>query len=240
MLYCKTPERIEHHWPNHTHNHYEIMVVTEGRGIFYSKGRQWNIEPGNIFIAPPNVEHETKSDGVSGYRIISIGGNFEKFFFIDDIIVIKDNKHLEGRMLAKAMLRSVYSEEEYALSLCRALIRFLLIGIKNQPLISSAVNKITSEIEAHFDSPDFSVTELLRKSGYAEDYIRMKFGEITGMTPIKYLNMIRMKNAKTLIALYDSPISEVALKCGILDNSRFSRLFKSFFGMSPIQYRESL
>lgn len=239
MLYCKTPERIEHHWPSHTHNHYEIMVVVDGKGSFYSNGRKWDIEVGNIFIAPPQVEHETKSDGNRGYRIISIGGYFDAFLSLDDIYMVRDNEYGEGRMLAEAILRNVYSNEDYAQSLCRALIRFLLIGIKSQPVICAVINKITGEIEKNFANPDFKVTSLLTESGYAEDYIRMKFGEVTGMTPIKYLNTIRMKNAKMLLTLYDFPISEVGIRCGILDNARFSRLFKSLFGISPMHYRDS-
>ena len=60
------------------------------------------------------------------------------------------------------------------------------------------------------------------------------------MTPVKYLTSVRMKNAKTLLTLYDYNINEVAFRCGILDNTRFSHLFKSYYGISPKQYRDSL
>ena len=84
------------------------------------------------------------------------------------------------------------------------------------------------------------MTSLLAASGYSEDYIRMKFQEVTKMTPVKYLTAVRLKNAKTLLTLCDCDINEVARRCGILDNTRFSRLFKSYYGISPKQYRDSL
>lgn len=238
MLYAKLTNDGQYHYPNHSHNHYEIMYVLDGEGYFSSGDKKWPLSPGTIFIAPPGIGHATESK--SGHRIINIGGNFDKLFFLDDISVIYDNEFNEGKMLAEAILRNIYSNEEYAQSLCRSFIRYLLIGVKQQPIICSVIYKITSEIERQFDNPDFKVTDLLVASGYSEDYIRMKFQEITKMTPIKYLTSVRMKNAKTLLALYDFNINEVASRCGILDNTRFSRLFKSYYGISPKQYRDQL
>ena len=238
MLYAKMTNDWQFFYPDHSHNHFEIMYVLDGEGYFSSGTKKWPLTPGTIFIAPPGVGHSTESR--NGHRIISIGGNFDKFFFMDDIYVVYDNDFNEGKMLAEAILRNVYSNEDYAQSLCRSYIKFLLIGIKQQPVICSVIYKITSEIERQFDNPDFKVTSLLVASGYSEDYIRMKFQEITKMTPVKYLTSVRMKNAKTLLTLYDYNINEVASRCGILDNTRFSRLFKSYYGISPKQYRDSL
>ena len=238
MLYAKLTNDWQFVYPDHSHNHFEIMYVLEGEGYFSSGNKKWPLTPGTIFIAPPGVGHSTKSQ--NGHRIISIGGNFDKFFFMDDIYVVYDNDFKEGKMLVEAVLRNIYSNEDYAQSLCHSYIQFLLIGIKQPPLICSVIYKITSEIERQFDNPDFKVTSLLAASGYSEDYISMKFQEVTKMTPVKYLTAVRLKNAKTLLTLCDYDINEVARRCGILDNTRFSRLFKSYYGISPKQYRDSL
>ena len=238
LFYASAPKELECRFRNHTHKHYEIMIVIEGNGFFASGSRKWPFSPGSIFIAPPEMDHSTYSD--DGYNIISIGGKFDNLFAMDDICAIEDNEYGEGVMLAKAILRNVHSNKDYATALCRAFVKYLLMGVERPPFICSVVYKITSEIEKQFDDPDFKVTKLLEESGYSEDYIRMKFHEVMGMTPVRYLNEIRMRNAKDLITLYDFSISEVAFKCGVLDNAHFSRLFKSHFGMSPNQYRSSL
>ena len=238
MLYAKMTNDWQYYYPEHSHNHYEIMYVLDGDGYFSSKDKKWPLSPGTIFVAPPHIGHSTKSK--NGHRIISIGGIFDKLFFMDDISVMYDKEFNEGKMLAEAILRNIFSNEDYAQSLCRTFIRFLLISIERQPAICSVINKITSEIERRFGDPEFKVTDLLITSGYSEDYIRMKFQEITKMTPIKYLTSVRMKNAKTLLTLYDFNINEIASRCGILDNTRFSKMFKNYYGISPKQYRDSL
>ena len=61
------------------------------------------------------------------------------------------------------------------------------------------------------------------------------------MTPKKYLNNVRMKNAAAMIDLYgdDLSLSEIAEKCGIIDSSIFSRVFKKHFGISPTEYKKN-
>ncbi|MBQ8583323.1 MAG: AraC family transcriptional regulator [Clostridia bacterium] len=50
-----------------------------------------------------------------------------------------------------------------------------------------------------------------------------------------------MKNAKTMLELYgnDMSIGEVAERCGIIDQSIFSRIFKKHFGVSPTDYKNN-
>ena len=51
-----------------------------------------------------------------------------------------------------------------------------------------------------------------------------------------------MKNAKNMIEMHGDHMSfsEIAMACGIIDQSIFSRIFKQHFGISPTEYRDSL
>ena len=50
-----------------------------------------------------------------------------------------------------------------------------------------------------------------------------------------------MKNAKAMIDLYGAEMSlgEIAERCGIIDSSVFSRIFRKHFGISPAEYRKT-
>jgi AraC-like DNA-binding protein len=82
---------------------------------------------------------------------------------------------------------------------------------------------------------------LLTKSGYAEDYIRAKFREITGYTPVEFLTKVRISQACSLIDMYGNSLqlSEIAEKCGYTDYVYFSRRFKALTGISPREYLRS-
>ena len=58
-----------------------------------------------------------------------------------------------------------------------------------------------------------------------------------GTTPIKYINNLRMKKAKELLANSDMSISEISELVGFQSIHYFSRNFKEREGCAPLAYR---
>ena len=220
------------------HNFAEIMLVLEGEGLFTAAGKEFPFSAGSIIITAPGCKHSFSTS--LGYKILSVAGNFEKLSFITDATVLKDNIYNEGRKLAELILYNRFGNEDYVDRLCDAYIKYILLNLdytfKNT---TASIYKIISKMEKNFGNCDLSIGKLLDESGYARDYIRAEFLEVTKMTPKKYLTNIRMKNAKAMIELYgkDMSMGEIAEKCGIIDQSIFSRIFKKHFGFSPTQHR---
>ena len=71
-------------------------------------------------------------------------------------------------------------------------------------------------------------------------YLTHIFKEQLGMPPIKYLLTKRMEKAKHLLSSTNSPISEIALKCGYTDTAYFCRVFKKAESITPLQYRNQV
>ena len=219
---------------------YEISLVLEGDGNFVTDKRDFPFSPGTIFITAPDCNHAVTAK--DGYKILSVMGRFDKLGFIDDFCILKDNIYSEGKKLAELILYNRFGNEDYAEALCDAYIKYIITGMDRAPKsTTAAIYKIISLMEKNFAKSDLSVGELLDGSGYARDYIREEFFEVTKQTPKKYLNGIRMKNAKAMIDLYGEEMSlgEIAEKCGIIDSSVFSRIFRKHFGISPSEYRSS-
>ncbi|MDN5214755.1 helix-turn-helix domain-containing protein [Fulvivirgaceae bacterium BMA12] len=63
---------------------------------------------------------------------------------------------------------------------------------------------------------------------------------ITGKSPAKWINEILVMEAKVLLYQTDIPIREVAAEIGIFDQSYFSRLFKKYEGVTPLQFRKMI
>ncbi|MBO5269426.1 MAG: helix-turn-helix transcriptional regulator [Clostridia bacterium] len=62
--------------------------------------------------------------------------------------------------------------------------------------------------------------------------------KITGMTPIRYLTLLRIKKSETFLCHFDSPISEIAAACGFDNAYYFCNTFKKYNGVSPTAYRK--
>ncbi len=219
---------------------YEISLVLRGEGTFVTEGKEYPFSEGSIFVTAPVCNHTVMAS--DGYKVLSVMGHFDKLGFIEDCCALKDNIYNEGRKLAELILYNRFGNEDYVEALCDAYVKYIIINLDRTPKsTTAAIYKIISNMEKDFAKSDLAVGKLLDESGYARDYIRAEFLEVTKQTPKKYLNSIRMKNAKAMIDLYgnDMSISEIAEKCGIIDSSVFSRIFRKHFGISPTEYKIS-
>ena len=70
-------------------------------------------------------------------------------------------------------------------------------------------------------------------------YISKIFKEETGESPINYLIKIRLEKARDiLLKSSDSTIKNIANEVGYEDAYHFSKLFKKYYGISPLYYRK--
>ena len=114
----------------------------------------------------------------------------------------------------------------------------LLENSANHNHVNRKIIHIREEIESSFTNPEFNIYNLIQSSGYADDYLRSIFLKHYGLTPKGYLNKLRMEYAKSLINTYQKAlkICDIAYQCGFSDPFYFSRRFKKYFGVSPINY----
>lgn len=71
-----------------------------------------------------------------------------------------------------------------------------------------------------------------------KDYLSRAFKKHTGIGMAKYLNNIRIREAKELLKSTSLQIQEIADRVGYFDSKYFSRQFKLATGMTPAQYRQ--
>ncbi len=224
-------------YPLHTHNFFEIMFYMEGQGHLHTEKEDYPFSPGTAIIVPPGIPHGSVSD--SGFKNISIGGDFAHLIFAEKPFSLSDNKNCDGEFLAKLIYRNRYSDPHYLSDLATAYVRFLLMEANLKNPIQTAVHKIYLNILDKAFDKNIDIGEILRASGYTEDYIRMCFTKRFGVPPLKFLTKIRMEHACSLLDIYKDSISlsEIAEKCGFDDYVYFSKTFKAHTNKSPSQYR---
>lgn len=80
-----------------------------------------------------------------------------------------------------------------------------------------------------------SVSELL---GISEGYLSVLFSQETGEKFITFLTRVRIEEAKKILVSSNLKIYEVADAVGYENVEHFSRVFKKYVGMSPVQFRK--
>lgn len=81
------------------------------------------------------------------------------------------------------------------------------------------------------------VTEMVARSGLADRSFKRRFQQATGLSPIAYVQALRVADAKRWLERTDSPIDEISWKVGYEDPAFFRRLFKRLTNLTPGQYR---
>jgi len=84
-----------------------------------------------------------------------------------------------------------------------------------------------------------SLEEIAKASGLSAPYFSTIFKEEMGENLSSYLNRLRIERTLTLLTETRKPLNEIAKLCGFEDQSWFSKIFKSFTGMSPGKFREN-
>jgi AraC-like DNA-binding protein/ligand-binding sensor protein len=82
-----------------------------------------------------------------------------------------------------------------------------------------------------------SLQEIAAASGLSAPYFSTIFKEEMGENLSSYLNRLRVEKASHMLTETDLSLSDIAGACGFEDQSWFSKIFKSFTGVSPGKYR---
>jgi len=82
------------------------------------------------------------------------------------------------------------------------------------------------------------VEEMIRRSTLAERTFKRRFASATGLTPIAYVQRLRVEDAKRRLERTDAPVDEISWRVGYEDAAFFRRLCKRTTGMAPGAYRK--
>jgi len=82
------------------------------------------------------------------------------------------------------------------------------------------------------------VEEMIKRSKLAERTFKRRFANATGLTPIAYVQRLRIEDAKRRLERTDDSVDEISWRVGYEDPAFFRRLFKRTTGLAPGAYRK--
>ena len=74
-------------------------------------------------------------------------------------------------------------------------------------------------------------------TGKAHPHVSRTMKQVTGQTPVQYINDLRMAHAARALTGSNDPLSEIADDIGLPNLSHFHKVFRAKFGVTPAQYR---
>lgn len=245
-------EGIVQPFPNHFHEHYVIGFVENGERCLSCRNKEYTIEQGSVLLFNPGDNHAcVQSDnGTLDYR----GFNISKEVMLDLSEEVTGKRQLPG------FSRNVVCDEE-AICYLRPLHEMVMNGVgefgKEESLLflistliqnygqpfESCIPECRQEIEKACEFIDKHFTEriyldqICRHAGLSKSTLLRAFTKAKGVTPYRYLETVRINEAKKLLQKGVPPL-EAAIQTGFSDQSHFTNYFGSFIGLAPGVYRE--
>ena len=81
------------------------------------------------------------------------------------------------------------------------------------------------------------ISDLARACRLSMSYFVRAFTNTVGIAPYTWFIGQRIVLAQTLLAQSHSPLAEIALECGFVDQSHFTHAFRDAFGRTPARFR---
>ncbi len=237
----------------HSHGHTEIFCITQGEGFFSLAGNRILVKKGDFLIVNANVPHTefSSSEGAMGYIVLGIKNaelyiseQNEGFFHIRN-----SRLSLKGTGIFREILSEFEGKEALSEELCQGFLRvailYILQNAENRVLIkepSAVGSKECAEVKRYIDShfKDAITLEKLSKIAHINKfYLVHSFKKAYGMTPINYLQLCRINEARHLLLETDMPVSQIAQAVGFSGASSFTQCFKKMVNLTPSQLRKT-
>lgn len=104
------------------------------------------------------------------------------------------------------------------------------LGTRNEHVV-----KAVAWLEGRL-SEDFLLEDCADHVGITPRQIQRLFRRYLGVTPVQYLNGLRLQHGRLLLSETNMTVMEVAVACGYVSSSHFARSFRQKYGVSPNKY----
>lgn len=98
--------------------------------------------------------------------------------------------------------------------------------------------KVAKFVEANL-SRTLTLTDLADCVQLSRSYFVRAFHRSMGLSPHAYLVERRIRHAQNAMLSTSKPLAEIALECGLSDQSHLARLFRKVVGISPSAWRRA-
>jgi AraC-like DNA-binding protein/mannose-6-phosphate isomerase-like protein (cupin superfamily) len=227
----------EHHHPAN-----EIIFVKRGHCVNYIGDTVLEAKNGDVLILPAGIPHSQKN-------VVSTETLFVTFYNGPDLfkktpLLVKTRDDV----WVSKWFDDICLIHEKLLKDCENLIIGVLFSLLTRLETLAMHTHMTNNLPAvvaqavflldkNFNK-DISIEEIARKCGISAGYFSVIFHRSVGMSPLIYLNKLRMTLAIKLLKNSFLNIAEVAQRCGYNNANYFTRHFKATFGCTPSDYRK--
>jgi AraC family L-rhamnose operon transcriptional activator RhaR len=247
----------------HRHNFVELVIVNQGQGVHLTDTGSFTMHAGDVYLIPEGVAHAYRQ--VNNLILTNLYFLPEQLHLpLAELLTLDIYRqglhdghpvlfHLGAPTLVGVMhLLSALSQEMTQAPLggpimaralfCQLLVLLARHGVpiaEEMPEVVEveAVDRLLAFLERHYSEP-LTLEGLAAVGGMSVRSLTRKFKGRFGVTPMTYLQQLRIAHAMELLEVGDDSITDIALLVGFNDSNYFTRLYRRLLGNTPTSYRK--
>lgn len=263
-VYFVSKYRMTHDGTYHDHDFAELVYILSGKGRYLINGEEFDVETGDLMVCNPGVKHanivthpeEPTIEFISGFTDFHFRNMPPNSVKLKDGYILHTTSELKQdiSMHCYAMLaeRECTKIGQYFMFKTH-LMQILLLVMREIADVECneqrgcnfetysknyAVNRIINYLNENYEHK-ISLEQIAHNMYLSPVYISKIFKEETGESPINYLIKIRLEKASEILANENGDsIKSIANRVGYDDVYHFSKLFKKYYGISPLYYKK--
>lgn len=254
-------------YPIHWHMALEIIMPVDNEYTVCVNDKNYYLKPYDIILICPGVMHRIESPS-SGRRIIFQAelSVIQMIFGLNSIVSLlypatlftPENAESIHENMKNIILdiADIYSDKKsdnlLEMTIYTKLLQILLLigktqiqGTSEDDIIKMSkqqeyVSKfmmVCEYIDTHYQE-EITLDDMAAMCDYSKFYFSRLFHEFANMPFYRFVNRRRISRAEELLANENISITSVAIQSGFSNQSAFIRMFKSFNGCTPKEYRK--
>ena len=102
-----------------------------------------------------------------------------------------------------------------------------------------SINKAIAFIESN-STTDIQLKDIATQANLSQYHFHRVFKSLTGDTTKDFLTRLRLEKAALKLKHSQNDIGQIAFDCGYQNHETFTRAFKEYFRLTPLEYRNSI
>lgn len=260
LTFSKLPSNPEGSNWEHMHAFLELFYFESGEGVVECDGQRIALRPHDLLIINANTMHMQYSlradeplvyynlamdrlriEGLLPNCLTAGGFGLHSFGAADNGVypiirmMARELEEQGDRYIAKiyALFQALMVDVMRLLPVGAAVSAKEGRGLGNQVLLSG----VKEYMESHY-AEELTLESLAKLATMQKGYFLQQFKKKYGVSPLRYLNLIRIETAKLLLTSSEKQVTEIAAEVGYHHPAYFSEMFLKSVGVSPSGYRK--
>lgn len=251
----------------HFHDTFELYYLTEGESYYFIDRETYLVKAGDMVLIKPDRVHKTSLAKLSRHSRILLQITEKAFAPFLNANGFPALDELYGRLGRIVSLREEDRERMKELMLCigeeirgrqkryelmvkMKLLEILLLlsryqgdglpeeeGRTAQTPRYQKVQEVVDYLHANPGTGE-SLEELAGRFYISRSWLSRIFREVTGISVVEYTNIMRVRNARKLLAFGEYSVTEISERLGFESITYFERVFKKYTDCTPLKYRK--